>query len=64
MTNSELAKVLHLCDLIVLKTNALKEKIACHQDFEDNEINLILALYCRELLILNRQIESINEVTK
>lgn len=64
MTDSELSKVLHLCDLIALKTNALKEKLSCHQDVEDKEINLILALYCRELLILNRQIESINEVGK
>lgn len=64
MTDSELAKILHLCDLIALKTNALKEKLTYYQDFRDREINSILALYCRELLILNRQIESINRVNK
>ena len=63
MNRSKLAKVLHLCDLIALKSSAIQEKLSCQQ-LEESEIDLLVALYCRELTILNRQIESIIEVHK
>lgn len=56
MNRSKLAKVLHLCDLIALKSNAIQEKLS-YQQLEESEIDSIVALYCRELTILNREIE-------
>ena len=62
MNMSNISKTINLCDLIILKTVAIKEKLHSKPSFKVEDTRLLIALYCRELLIINREIESINQV--
>jgi hypothetical protein len=59
---SEFSKVISLSNLVILKTIAFKEKLYSSQSLNNEDKNLIIALYCREILILIREIELINRV--
>ena len=59
MNTSKISQTIHLCDLIILKTIAIKEKLYLNQNLNIDDTNFLIALYCRELLIINREIESI-----
>lgn len=59
MNTSKISQTIDLCDLIILKTLAIKEKLYVNQSLNIDDPNLLIALYCRELLIINREIESI-----
>ena len=61
MNTFNISKTTDLCDLIILKTVAIKEKLHSNPSLGVNDTKLLIALYCRELLIINREIESINQ---
>ena len=62
MSIPEVCKIINLCALVILKTTAIKEKLYTNQSANNETQNLLIALYCRELLILIRQIEFINKI--
>lgn len=64
MNTSNISETINLCDLIILKTVAIKEKLYSNRSLEVEDKRLLIALYCRELLIINREIESINQANK
>lgn len=61
MNDLKITETINLCNLIILKTIAIKEKIYLSQNI-DEDINMLITLYCREILIINRQIEFLNQI--
>lgn len=58
----EMSEIIDLCNLVILKTTAVKEKLYSNQSANNESQKLLISLYCRELLILIREIEFINKI--
>lgn len=61
MDSNDISEIINLCNLAILKTVAIKERLYSNKQLGNDDTQFLVSIYCRELLIIIREIELTNQ---